>query len=104
MRTLVLLAMLTPATAAAQIPEGWTDFDRQFREYVERDGVVGASVVFVKDGRVLARSDTGHADRAFLYLNPRTRAAVIAAFNTTNYASPTDRVARVREAAIALLR
>lgn len=64
MRALILLAMLTPAAATAQVPEGWADFDRRFREYVEEDDVVGASVAFVRDGRVLARSDIGLADRA----------------------------------------
>jgi CubicO group peptidase (beta-lactamase class C family) len=43
--------------------------------------------------------------RAFLYFNPATSAAVVAAFNTTNFASPASAAyQRMHEAALALIR
>ena len=57
-----LLALAVPA--AAQGPTGWPEFTRAFQAYVDSDRVVGASVVYVRDGRVVARYDAGMQDRA----------------------------------------
>ena len=38
-------------------------FTRTFAAYVDSDKVVGAGVVFMKNGRIVARYDTGFADR-----------------------------------------
>ena len=62
-RSLILLAALAPALAAAQAPASWPSFTRTFAAYVDSDKVVGAGVVFMKNGRVVARYDTGFADR-----------------------------------------
>lgn len=58
------LLLLAPAVATAQAPPGWTEFTRTFQAYADSDHVVGASVVLMKNGRVIGRYDTGHADRA----------------------------------------
>ena len=62
-RPLILLAVLAPGLAAAQAPAAWPSFTRTFAAYVDSDKVVGAGVVFMKNGRVVARYDTGFADR-----------------------------------------
>jgi CubicO group peptidase (beta-lactamase class C family) len=56
---LAAAALCTAASAAAQAPANWSDFTRTFQAYVDSDRVVGASVVFVRDGRVVRRYDTG---------------------------------------------
>jgi len=61
---LVALALLSAAPVAAQAPANWPEFTRVFQSYVDSDRVVGASVVFVRDGRVVRRYDTGTQDRA----------------------------------------
>lgn len=59
-----LLVAITSAHAAAPSePKGWSDFARQFDEETTRDGVVGASVVLVRAGQIIARADHGMADR-----------------------------------------
>jgi len=65
---LCLLLLALPASTAAQRggadqPAGWAEFTRQFQAYADSDGVVGASVVLLRDGQVLGRYDTGFADR-----------------------------------------
>ena len=45
------LAAITPARA--QAPKSWPEFTRAFQAYVDSDHVVGASVVYVGDGRVV---------------------------------------------------
>ena len=63
----VLLAtffVAVPAATRAQAPTNWPAFTRAFQAYVDSDRVVGASVVFVRDGRVAARYDAGMQDRA----------------------------------------
>ena len=63
----VLLAtffVAVPAATRAQAPTDWPAFTRAFQAYVDSDRVVGASVVFVRDGRVAARYDAGMQDRA----------------------------------------
>jgi CubicO group peptidase (beta-lactamase class C family) len=49
--------------AAAQTP-AWSDFERELRAYVQADGVIGASALYMRDGRVLQRVNIGLADRA----------------------------------------
>jgi CubicO group peptidase (beta-lactamase class C family) len=61
---LVAFALLSAAPAAAQAPANWPEFTRVFQAYVDSDRVVGASVVFVRDGRVVRRYDTGTQDRS----------------------------------------
>ena len=63
-RPLILLAALAPALAAAQAPAAWPSFTRTFAAYVDSDKVVGAGVILMKNGRIVARYDTGFADRA----------------------------------------
>jgi CubicO group peptidase (beta-lactamase class C family) len=55
--------LLAPVVAPAQAPAGWADFARVFQTYVDSDRVVGAAVLVMKDGRVLARQNAGFADR-----------------------------------------
>ncbi|HTJ23476.1 MAG TPA: serine hydrolase domain-containing protein, partial [Gemmatimonadaceae bacterium] len=59
--TALLVAVSTPAFA--QAPNAWPEFTRAFQAYVDSDRVVGASVVFVRDGRAVARYDAGMQDR-----------------------------------------
>jgi len=55
--------------------------------------------------RLLGHTGSQAGFRSFMYFNPATTTAVIAAFNTTNYASPaTSLYQRVQESALALLR
>ncbi len=58
------LAALAPAIGIAQAPPTWAAFTHTFQAYVDSDRVVGASVVLMKNGRVIGRYDTGDADRA----------------------------------------
>ena len=60
----ILAALLVPATSMAQAPPSWAEFTRTFQAYADSDQVVGASVVLMKNGRVIGRYDSGHADRA----------------------------------------
>ena len=45
-------------------PDDWSAFLRLFDAYADSDRVVGASVLMMRDGRVLDRHDYGWADRA----------------------------------------
>jgi CubicO group peptidase (beta-lactamase class C family) len=64
------LGVLVAATSAAAQertrdvtpPAGWEALLESFEAYVEADGIVGGSVVAVRDGRAVARHDFGHAD------------------------------------------
>jgi CubicO group peptidase (beta-lactamase class C family) len=58
------LTIVSPALGIAQAPPAWAAFTRTFQAYADSDQVVGASVVLMKDGRVIARYDHGDADRA----------------------------------------
>jgi len=62
---LVVLAC-QPALMAAQQPPGfsaaWREVEGWYRGRVEREGIVGSSLWFVHDGRVLARAFHGFAD------------------------------------------
>lgn len=63
MHRLILSALLLlPSAAAGQAPDGWESFTRTFHEYADSDRVVGASVLYLKDGRTAARYDLGLAD------------------------------------------
>jgi CubicO group peptidase (beta-lactamase class C family) len=55
--------MIAPTAGVAQAPAGWPEFTRKFQAYADSDQVVGASVVLMKNGRVVGRYDTGFADR-----------------------------------------
>ena len=55
-------AAARPSTST--LPDGWPQFVRLFDTYADSDGVVGASVLTMRDGRILERHDYGYADRA----------------------------------------
>jgi CubicO group peptidase (beta-lactamase class C family) len=58
----LLLALSSPALA--QAPAGWPAAVRAFDLLVRTDSVVGGSLVYLRDGKIVARHDTGFADRA----------------------------------------
>src|SRR5437660_1773675 len=60
---LALLALLATPAAHGQRP-GWQPFTRAFDAYAAGDSVVGASVLVMRAGRVLAHHEYGFADRA----------------------------------------
>lgn len=62
--TLVALPVLLAATVRAQQPAGWTGAVQAFDQLVRTDSVVGASLAWFKDGKILVRHDTGFADRS----------------------------------------
>ena len=65
MRLRVLISALIAAVpASAQAPANWPEFTRACQTFVDSDKVVGACVVYVRDGRVVRRYDTGMQDRA----------------------------------------
>jgi CubicO group peptidase (beta-lactamase class C family) len=55
--------LLVPVSGGAQAPSGWPEFTRAFQAYADSDQVVGASVVLMKNGRVVARHEAGQANR-----------------------------------------
>jgi len=57
------LVLAIPSLATAQAPSPWAQFTRTFEAYADSDQVVGASVVLMKNGRVIARFDHGYANR-----------------------------------------
>ena len=59
-----LLAVLVPSPARAQEPRGWAAFTQTFDRTADQDSVVGASVVFVRQGHALTHHEHGLADRA----------------------------------------
>jgi len=68
---LLLLALMgTPAASGQRrpsrvdAPAGWQTFIHAFDAYAMGDSVVGASVLVMRDGRVLAHHEYGFADRA----------------------------------------
>jgi CubicO group peptidase (beta-lactamase class C family) len=63
-RLVAALFLAGPVAAVAQAPAGWAEFTRTFQAYVDSDYVVGASVVLMKNGRVVGRYHAGHANRA----------------------------------------
>jgi CubicO group peptidase (beta-lactamase class C family) len=66
-RALAAALVLAAAPLSAQQgapPKGWGAFTRLFDTTAARDSIVGASVVVVRDGRIVARHAYGFADRA----------------------------------------
>lgn len=64
---LILAAVTTSAVRGAQEPAppaGWDAFTQQFDSLAVRDQIVGASVLVLRDGKVLAHHEHGFADRA----------------------------------------
>jgi CubicO group peptidase (beta-lactamase class C family) len=64
---IVLGACLLPLIAAAQKPippAEWNAFTRTFDTYADSDRIVGASVVVVRGGKVVAHHEHGYADLA----------------------------------------
>jgi CubicO group peptidase (beta-lactamase class C family) len=62
---LALLALAAnAATLPAQAPTGWPAFTRGFDAYAMTDSIVGASVLVVRDGHIVAHHAYGFADRA----------------------------------------
>ena len=59
------LAALVAAPLAAQPPSArWSAYVRTFDAYVAAESIVGAATLLIKDGRVVARHETGFGDRA----------------------------------------
>jgi len=61
---LVVAALAATAHRSARAQSGWTEFTRAFQSYVDSDKVVGASVVYLRDGHVVRRYDSGMQDKA----------------------------------------
>lgn len=62
---LLAAAALAPSPLAAQgAPPGWPALTGQFDAYVKSDQIVGASLAWVRDGRIVARHHMGLADLA----------------------------------------
>jgi len=70
---IVVAILILPLCAAAQAQDGaqdplvranWVRFTQQFDAAVDRDKIVGSSVLVVKDGRVIEHHEHGFADRA----------------------------------------
>lgn len=57
-----LMVSLAPSVNA-QPPADWNAFTGDFRTYVAKDGIVGASVLVMKDGKVTGRLDLGARDQ-----------------------------------------
>ena len=63
MRAAEGLARRQTEAAKMTVPEiGWMDFVQKFDAYVRDSGIVGASTVLVRDGRIVSRHDIGQAD------------------------------------------
>ncbi len=65
--TALIAALVTPAQLAAQAadaPAGWGGFTQLFDTTARRDSIVGAGIVMVRDGRIVAHHEFGYADRA----------------------------------------
>ena len=56
-------AALAVTAARPQPPKSWPGFVRAFDAYASHDSVVGASVLIMQDGSVLAHHEFGFADR-----------------------------------------
>ncbi|HJQ39943.1 MAG TPA: serine hydrolase domain-containing protein [Thermoanaerobaculia bacterium] len=59
-----LLALLLLAPAAIAQTQRWDAVVKQFDAYMEADKVVGGSILYLRDGKVVAQHDLGFADRA----------------------------------------
>ena len=91
----------------ASLEEMWHPVQPMSQSYESApDQWMGLSFfVLQRDGhRLLGHTGSQAGFRAFVYFNPANATAVIAAFNTTNTASPADAAyARMHDAALALL-
>lgn len=61
---LLLMALLVASPLAGQVPATWSTAQSAFRHYVQADSTVGAAMVLVRDGRIVAEEFHGFADRA----------------------------------------
>lgn len=68
--------MVLARAAGAQSPAppaGWTSFTQMFDTSARSDSIVGAGVVVVRDGRIVAHHEYGYADRAHgVRITPQT--------------------------------
>lgn len=70
MSFMAALSCVVSTTAAAQrpkspaAPSGWSDFIQKFDSYADTNRIVGASAVFIRDGKVVTRHHYGLADKA----------------------------------------
>lgn len=62
MKKIVIVALLFIAPAA--LAQDWASVLRQFDAYMEADKVVGGSILYMRDGKVVSQHDVGFADRA----------------------------------------
>lgn len=62
--TVAILMCSLAGRVEAQQPAGWPAAVKSFDELVRTDSVVGASLAYLKDGRIVLRHDVGFADRA----------------------------------------
>ncbi|MEW5981808.1 MAG: serine hydrolase domain-containing protein [Acidobacteriota bacterium] len=58
------LAGAVAVASAAQPPAGWTDVVAFYRAALAQHGIVGSSLVLVRDGAIVAREQAGLRDRA----------------------------------------
>lgn len=63
MRTVPAVAALSFALVSSYAPPGWTAVKQFFHDGVRRHGVAGASLVWIKDGKVEAHETAGVIDR-----------------------------------------
>jgi CubicO group peptidase (beta-lactamase class C family) len=69
--SVLLLAAAVPARA--QSPAGWSEAVSAFDRLMQTDSVVGGSLAYLKDGRIVVRHDAGLADRsAGIRISPRS--------------------------------
>jgi len=77
---LLIGSLITAAPGKTQVrealagsPAGWEELVERFEDYVEAGAVVGGSAVVVRDGEIVARHYSGHADlEAGVAVGPRT--------------------------------
>ena len=60
---LVAIAAHSARAQRAAVPAGWEALVRTFDAYVDADSVVGASIVLLRDGRIVASHTRGWGDR-----------------------------------------
>jgi CubicO group peptidase (beta-lactamase class C family) len=61
---MVLTITALSGRSAAQQASGWADFTKVFDSSLERDRIVGANVLMVRDGNIVSHHEQGFADRA----------------------------------------
>src|SRR6476646_24377 len=60
---MAVLAAALAAVSLAQAPRGWGDVVDGYRAALGRAGIVGSSLLIVRDGRIVARDNEGLQDR-----------------------------------------